>query len=121
MKKIPAQQVCDILNRNIEVKGFVETIRARVSVPTEVANGSEVGCTEIDGDFDSSPLGFIQVLVDEQICLKVGGGDGVGEFMTVKDADKAIASDWDKYENDLADFNKTHGTNHKPEPRPKVI
>lgn len=117
--KISAQQVCDILNQNLKTKGFLESIRGRVGVTSDVADNSDVMCSVIDGGFDSSPLGFIQALIDEPICLIINKGEEC--FQLLGDAKEATAETWDKYESDVKNFNELHGTDHKPCARPNDL
>lgn len=125
--KIPAQQVCDILNENIDIEGFCESMRGRVIVTEYVAKNTDVSCSIIEGGFDSSPLGFINLLVDTPIALSFNEDDEVNRgygFVLKIEAEKEYNEKWDKYDKDYDQYvedlkisNKENGTDIRPAPR----
>jgi hypothetical protein len=120
--KVSAQLICDILNNNRNYDGFIDSLRSRVSVTDDVANNSEVNCSAIDGGFDSSPLGFINMLADEPIGMVISScshSKGFGNTFHPMSKKPSINDEvWNIYIASLDKYNKENGTNHKPEKRP---
>jgi hypothetical protein len=69
LQKLDAQKVCDLLNDNIKVDGFTCSIRHRIPVSMDIVILTDVSCSELETGFDSSALGFINMLVDEPIAM----------------------------------------------------
>lgn len=118
--KLPAQQVCDILNANKDVKGFCEAMRGRVPVTEEVARDTDVSCSVIEGGFDSSFLGFLNLLVDKPVCGVIGDSGEILRFSLVDGERIKFTEEWDKYEKDVEDYNEANEMDIKPEPRPSL-
>lgn len=119
MKKIPAQDICDILNSMMSIDGFKEALRSRVKVTGDVAHDSDVNCSPCDNGYNSSPLGLIQALSDEVIVLTCTESHDL-DFDKAYPMSVAINnynSDYDKYLLLLNEYNSKHGTDHKPEKR----
>lgn len=74
--KLSAQHVCNILNDQAKKnKEFFPLVRARLPISNDMAENSDVMCSETETGYDTSALGIINALVDEPIALGIFGDD----------------------------------------------
>ncbi len=117
---VSAKEVCKLLNElNNNDDGFLVGLLARFYVTDKLAEFSNVNCSKLEGSkyYSSSCLGLITALVDEDICYR----EDEDIFMLLSDFKSEKNQAWDKYLQDLDEYNKEHGTNHKPDKRPDIL
>ena len=116
---VSAKEVCKILNElSNNDDGFIVGLLNRFYVSDKLAEESRVSCSKLDGSnyHSSSALGIINALTDETI-----GCTDDGEFMLLGDYNRVKSDEWDRYEEDFAQYNKDNGTNHEAEKRPEHL
>lgn len=117
---ISAKEVCKLLNElNSNEDGFLVGLLARFYVTDELAEGSKVLCSKLEGakHYSSSALGIVNALVDEAIAYDMEDD----KFILLSTIHKKENKDWDKYESAVETFNKEHDTDHQPEKRPSWL
>ena len=116
---VSAKEVCKILNElSSNDDGFVDGLLNRFYVSDKLAEESRVSCSKLDGSnhYSTSALGVINALTDEVV-----GYNDDGDFVLLSEYNKIRPAEWDKYEEDLIQYNKDNDTNHEPEKRPEHL